>query len=143
MGFWTKTIIPEGVRGFQFSFNLTERVNEGGVIIMVAKSNDGHGGERFYKTFKEEKDVDRMMETFLATPSEETIPDQWQSQIFARVLKKAKIIYVSDAPDDMVEDLHMIPARTVEEAIEKADEILGKKDSKITVIPDGVSVIVV
>lgn len=118
-------------------------VNEGGVIIMVAKSNDGHGGERFYKTFKEEKDVDRMMETFLATPSEETIPDQWQSQIFARVLKKAKIIYVSDAPDDMVEDLHMIPARTVEEAIEKADEILGKKDSKITVIPDGVSVIVV
>src|SRR5690606_9347837 len=25
MGFWTKTIIPEGVRGFQFSFNLTER----------------------------------------------------------------------------------------------------------------------
>lgn len=118
-------------------------VNEGGVIIMVAKSNDGHGGERFYKTFKEEKDVDRMMETFLATPSEETIPDQWQSQIFARILKKAKIIYVSDAPDDMVEDLHMIPARTVEEAIEKADEILGKKDSKITVIPDGVSVIVV
>jgi len=117
-------------------------VNPGGVIIMVAKSNDGHGGEHFYKSFKEEKDVDRMMEAFLATPSEKTIPDQWQSQIFARVLKKARVIYVSDAPDDMVSDLHMIPAHSVEEAIAKADEILGRKDSKITVIPDGVSVIV-
>jgi len=118
-------------------------VNEGGVIIMVAKSNDGHGGEHFYKSFKEEKDIDRMIETFLATPSEETIPDQWQSQIFARVLKKAKVVYVSDAPDDMVSDLHMIPAHSLEEAIAIADEILGNKNSKITVIPDGVSVIVI
>lgn len=118
-------------------------VNEGGVIIMIAKSNDGHGGDHFYKSFKEEKDVDRMMETFLATPSEKTIPDQWQSQIFARVLRRAKVVYVSDAPDDIVKDLHMIPARSVDEAINKADEILGNKNSKITVIPDGVSVIVV
>lgn len=118
-------------------------VNDGGVIIMIAKSNDGHGGDRFFKSFKEEKDIDNMLKVFLATPHEETIPDQWQSQIFARVLKRAKVIYVSDAPDDMVTDLHMIPAHSVEEAIAKADEILGKKDSKITVIPDGVSVIVV
>lgn len=117
-------------------------VNDGGVIIMIAKSNDGHGGDHFYKSFKEEKNVDNMLKVFLETPREKTIPDQWQSQIFARVLKKAKVIYVSDAPDDMVSDLHMIPAHSVEEAIAKADEILGKKDSKITVIPDGVSVIV-
>lgn len=117
-------------------------VNKGGVIIMVAKSNDGHGGEHFYRTFRDEKDLDRMMKGFLATPSEETIPDQWQSQIFARVLKNTKVVYVSDAPDKMVSDLHMIPVHTVEEAIAKADEMLGNKDSKITVIPDGVSVIV-
>ena len=84
-----------------------------------------------------------MMSEFLATLSENTIPDQWQSQIFARVLKKAKVVYVSDAPDDMVSDLHMIPAHSVEEAISKADEILGRKNSKITVIPDGVSVMVI
>ena len=117
-------------------------VNQGGIVIMIAKSNDGHGGDHFYKSFKEEKDVDRMMNAFLATPSEETIPDQWQSQIFARVLKRARVIYVSDAPDDMVSELHMIPAHSVEEAISKADEMLGNKNSKITVIPDGVSVIV-
>lgn len=118
-------------------------INMGGVMIIAAKSNDGHGGEQFYKTFKEEKDVNKMLDEFLTTPSEKTIPDQWQSQIFARILKNIKIIYISDAPDNIVSDLHMIPAHSVEEAIAKADEILGNKDSKITVIPDGVSVIVI
>lgn len=118
-------------------------VKDNGVIIMIAKSSDGHGGESFYKSFKEEKDLDKMMKEFLDTPSDETIPDQWQSQIFARVLRRARIIYVSDAPDEMVRDLHMIPAHSIEEAIDKADEILGKKDSKIAIIPDGVSVIII
>ena len=117
-------------------------VNPGGVMIICAKSNDGHGGERFYKTFKEEKDVEKMMREFLNTPSEDTIPDQWQSQIFARILKNAKVIYVSDAEDHIVEDLHMIPAHSIEEALEKAEELLGNKEAKIAVIPDGVSAIV-
>lgn len=117
-------------------------INKGGVIIMIAKSNDGHGAEEFYKTFLNEKDVVKMIKEFLKRPSEETIPDQWQSQIFARILKDVKVVYVSDAEDSIVSDLHMIPAHSVEEAIEKADEILGNKNSKITVIPDGVSVIV-
>jgi nickel-dependent lactate racemase len=117
-------------------------LNKGGVMIIGAKSNDGHGGEGFYKSFSEEQDVSRMMDEFLATPSEDTIPDQWQSQIFARILKNYKVVYISEAPDNIVEDLHMIPAHSIEEAIKKADEILGKSDAKITVIPDGVSVIV-
>lgn len=117
-------------------------INDGGVMIALAKSNDGHGGDRFYKSFKEEQDIDKIMDEFLATPSEKTIPDQWQSQIFARILKRCKVIYISDAPDEMVRDLHMIPVHSIDEAIKNADEILGKRDSKITVIPDGVSVIV-
>lgn len=117
-------------------------INDNGVMIILAKSNDGHGGDRFYKSFKEEQDVQKIMDEFLATPSEETIPDQWQSQIFARILKRSKIIYISDAPDEMVEEFHMIPAHSIDEAMEKADEIVGNKNAKITVIPDGVSVIV-
>lgn len=118
-------------------------VKKDGVIIMVSKSDDGHGGEQFYKSFKEEKDLDRMMKEFLDTPKEETIPDQWQSQIFARVLQHARVIYVSDAPDEMVRDLHMIPAHSLEEAIQMADEIVNNKDAKIAIIPDGVSVMVI
>ena len=50
-------------------------VNEGGVIIMVAKSEDGHGGQAFYETFRDEPDENRLMERFLATPADGTIPD--------------------------------------------------------------------
>ena len=45
-------------------------------------------------------------------------------------------------PDDIVMEMHMIPAKDIEEAINKAKKILGKNDVKITAIPDGVSVIV-
>lgn len=117
-------------------------VREGGVIIMVAKSEDGHGGQAFYETFRDEPDEDRLMERFLATPADGTIPDQWQSQIFARVLKRARIIFVSSAPAEMVRALHMIPAVTMEEALKEADRLLGRPEAGITLIPDGVSVIV-
>ena len=120
-------------------------VNEGGVIIIAAKSSDGHSAPVFYETFKNERDIEKLMAQFRATPKEETIPDQWQSQIFVRVLQRADVVYVSEADDQIVRDLHLIPAHSIEEAIAKADEILAKKgktNSKITVIPDGVGVIV-
>lgn len=117
-------------------------VKRGGVILMVAKSNDGHGAQSFYDTFAEEKNLNAMLERFRATPPEQTIPDQWQSQIFARVLQKARVLYLSDAPDEMVRELHMTPVHSVEEGLEKARELLGKPDATVTVIPDGVSVMV-
>jgi len=54
----------------------------------------------------------------------------------------ASVIYVSEMPDNLVEKMHMIPAHSIAEAIEKAKEILGKEDIKIVAIPDGVSVMV-
>ncbi|MDR2940073.1 MAG: nickel-dependent lactate racemase [Clostridiales bacterium] len=118
-------------------------VKEGGVIIMLARSDDGHGAEEFYKTFSEEKDLVRMMQAFLNTPKEKTRVDQWQSQIFARVLKHARVIYVSEAPDEVVKNLHMSPAKSIEEAVNKAEEMLGNKSATITAIPDGVAVMVI
>lgn len=118
-------------------------VKEGGVIIMLSKSNDGHGAPEFYKTFKEERDEQKLMDTFLATPADKTRIDQWQSQIFVRVLMRAKVIFISDAPDEMVKDLHMIPAHSLEEAMKKAEELLGNPKASVCAIPDGVSVIVI
>ena len=117
-------------------------VKEGGVIIMLSKASDGHGGKSFHETFRDEKDLNRMMQTFLDRGPDETIIDQWQSQIFARLLLKATVIFISSCDDQLVEDMHLIPAHSVEEAMEKAKEIVKKEDYTVTVIPDGVSVIV-
>ena len=117
-------------------------VRENGVIIMLSKADDGHGGESFHQTFRKERSLKRMMQNFLERLPEDTIADQWQSQIFARVLLKAAVIFISEAPDQLVADLHMIPAHSMTEALEKARTIVNKEDYTVTVIPDGVSVIV-
>ncbi|HHY81183.1 MAG TPA: nickel-dependent lactate racemase [Clostridiales bacterium] len=118
-------------------------VKKGGVIIMLAKSNDGHGGESFYRQMADEPDINKTLDLFLSRKRNETEADQWQTQIFIRILQKAKVIYVSDAPDDVVRDLHMIPAHSLEEAMEKAEAIVGSKEASVTAIPDGVAVMVI
>lgn len=117
-------------------------VREGGVIIMVARSNDGHGGERFFHQLADEADVNRTMALFLSRDRNQTEPDQWQSQIFIRILQKARVLYLSDAPEDMVRALHMEPIRSVEEGLARAAQILNMDAPGVTVIPDGVSVMV-
>ena len=116
-------------------------VRPGGVIVMFAKAADGHGGESFHRTFRDEPDLNHMMQTFLFRRPEETIIDQWQSQILARILLKARVVFVSDCDDRIVRDMHMIPAHDAKEAMEAAKSLVGKPDYTVTVIPDGVSVI--
>ena len=117
-------------------------VKKGGVIIHLSASCDGHGAPEFYKTFAEEKDLNSMLSAFMKTPKEKTRIDQWQSQILARILKHAHVIFISEANDKMVEDFHMIPAHSIDEAVKKAEGILKNPNASITVIPDGISVIV-
>lgn len=115
---------------------------EGGVIIIAAACNDGHGGESFYRTFLENPTAQSIMDKIMQIPMESTIPDQWESQILARILIKHKVILVTDQCDPkMVTDMHMLHAYTLQEALEMAYEIKGR-DATVTVVPDGVSVIV-
>ena len=117
-------------------------VKKDGVIIMLAASNDGIGGDHFYHQLADEEDIYKTMAAFLSRSRNETVPDQWQTQILLRVLMHARVIYISEMPDDAVRKMHMIPAHSIAEALEKAKAILGKEDIKITAIPDGVSVMV-
>ena len=117
-------------------------VKKGGVIIMLASSTDGIGGEHFYRQLADEKDIQKTMRTFLSLGRNETVPDQWQTQILLRILMHATVIYISDLDDSVIESMHMIPAKSIGEALVKAKQILHKDDIKIVAIPDGVSVMV-
>lgn len=116
-------------------------VKEGGVIIMLAASDDGTGGEHFYHQLADEPDIRKTMADFLSRKRSETLPDQWQSQILLRILMKATVIYVSHMPDDMVEKMHMIPAHSLEEAMTRAKALVKKEDVSVIAIPEGVSVV--
>ena len=89
-----------------------------------------------------EKDKEKIMAGFLATDRDSTVPDQWESQILCRILLKYKVIMVTQAPQKMVEEMQMDYAADLPEALRMADAYLGKENAPITVIPDGVSVIV-
>lgn len=117
-------------------------INPGGVIIVAAECRDGHGGEGFYSTFDRTRSPQEVMDAILARDREETEPDQWQTQIFVRILIKHRVIVVSSAPDKMVRHLGMTPAKNLDDALSMAAEMLGRHDATVTIIPDGVSVIV-
>jgi len=117
-------------------------VKDGGVIIMLAQSGDGTGGDHFYHQMADEPDIQKTMRDLRSRGRSETLPDQWMTQILIRILTRAKVIYVSDADDAIVEKMHMIPAHSLEQAMTLAKQHLGKETVKIAAIPDGVSVIV-
>ena len=113
----------------------------GGVIIMASQCSDGHGAPAFYETFASEPSNEAIMTAIRSRSAEKTLPDQWQSQIFLRILMNYKVIFVSDAPQEMVENLHMIYSPSMEDALAKAFSLCGE-DASVTVIPDGVSTLV-
>lgn len=118
-------------------------VRQGGVIIICAACNDGHGGEDFYRWFTESPGGAReVMDRILGIEAKDTVADQWEAQILARVQLKAQVIVVTEANNhDMVKNMYMKAAETLEEALAMAQAIVGAQAS-IIVIPDGVSVIV-
>ena len=115
---------------------------EGGVIIECAECADGTGGEGFYRSLKDCESADALMEEILQIPQNETKPDQWEYQIQARILMHHPVIYVS-RPEmkETIEDMKMMFAESLDEAIAMAREIRGQ-DATFTVIPNGISVIV-
>ena len=114
--------------------------NPGGVIIDCVECADGHGGQSFYESLRNCESADAFYAQCLATPQDKTIPDQWEAQILARIIRKFTVIVVS-RPEmkTMVEDMKMRYAATLDEALALA-RALGKKT--LTVIPNGISVIV-
>ena len=114
---------------------------EGGVIIEVAGCADGHGGEGFYRSISQ-NDPAAFERQCAQTPKEDTLADQWESQILSRILSHHPVIMVTDLCDhQMIRDMHMTPASAVDEALEIAFSLKGA-DAKVAVIPDGLGVVV-
>ena len=115
---------------------------EGGVIIMIAGLADGHGGVGFYNNLAQSKSPQDFLDRVVHTDRSHTVPDQWEAQILARILSHHHVIMVSDLVNPkIVTNMHMDLAKTFDEALGRAFSIQGK-DAKVTVIPDGLAVIV-
>ncbi|MGI5172789.1 nickel-dependent lactate racemase [Treponema sp. OMZ 840] len=113
---------------------------KGAVIILVAACEDGLGGENFEKMMQEGSPQE-LLDRILNTPPEKTISEQWCVQRFAEALIHYRIILVSSLKESLVKAMGFLYAPTVENALQQAYAIKGQT-AQVTIIPDGVSVIV-
>jgi nickel-dependent lactate racemase len=114
----------------------------GAVLIICAQCADGTGGEDFYRSLKDCESPTALYASIMKTPQGATIPDQWESQILARVLKKHEVIMVTRSDlAQTVQDMKMTYAPSLDKALAMARAKKGVHAS-IAVIPNGISVIV-
>ena len=84
----------------------------------------------------------KLLEEFSRIPRDKTKPDQWEAQILCRILSKHKVIMVTDMCDkQLILGMHMEHTKIFDEALSRAFEIKGE-NATVSLIPDGVSVIV-
>jgi nickel-dependent lactate racemase len=96
----------------------------------------------FYNNLAQSKTLPEELRHVAGIDRNQTVPDQWESQIPARILSHDHVIMVSDlVKPELVTNMHMELARTFDDALRRALEIEGR-DAKATVIPDGLAVIV-
>ena len=115
---------------------------EGAVLIICAELADGTGGEGFYHSLRDCESPKAHFEQCVATPQAETIPDQWESQILARILMKHHVIFVSRPEmEQTLREIKLDFAPSLEQALAMAKKEKGE-NAPVTVIPDGISVIV-
>ena len=82
------------------------------------------------------------MDSILSQAPKATIPDQWQSQILCSILLHHPVILVSDVPKEMAKKMHLLPASSIEEAVQQAKSILKLPSPSITAVMDGPSIII-
>lgn len=115
---------------------------EGAVLIMCAELADGTGGEGFYTSLRDCESPAAHFAQCAATPQDQTIPDQWESQILARILMKHRVIFVSRPEmEQTLREMKLDYAPDLASAMKMARAEKGEH-AGITVIPNGISVIV-
>lgn len=88
------------------------------------------------------KPLRRILSSASIPPQSETIPDQWESQILARILMKHRVIFVSRPEmEQTLREMKLDYAPNLETAMVMAKQDKGENAS-VTLIPNGISVMV-
>ncbi len=115
---------------------------EDGVLIMLAECADGTGGDGFYHSLADCESPDALYDEIMATPQDKTIPDQWESQILARILMRHRVIFVTRPEmEGTVRNMKMDYAASLQEGVRLAKQLRGEH-AAVSVIPNGVSVMI-
>jgi nickel-dependent lactate racemase len=122
----------QAVKGMSAAYQI---VSEGGLIISASRCNDGfpdHGN--FRKMLLEHSSPEDMLET-IHSPGFSMF-DQWQVQLFALILQRARVGLYSDIAPDDVRRAHLEPIADITATISEELERIGQ-DTPVAVLPEG------
>ena len=103
---------------------------------------DGTGGKGFYNNLAQSKTPKEYLDRVSHVDRRHTVANQWESLVLARILNQHHVIMVSDLiQPEIVANMHMEHAKTLDEALRRAYEMQGNS-ARVSVIPDGLAVIV-
>ena len=107
-------------------FAPTPVVRPGGYFIIPARCEEGAGAgvgeQRFFKAMRDAPHVQSILENARRNGYP---PGQQRAFVMAKVLEKAKVLIVGSECPDLVAACKMIPAATIEEALQLAASELG------------------
>ena len=114
-------------------------VKPGGTVILAASLSEGIGSEPFQRLLKENTSVDAFMDRILH--GDYFVMDQWQLEELAKVLRKARVVVVTDGlPEETLGKLFVETAPSVEQAVADCLARYGPA-ATIAAIPKGPYVI--
>lgn len=111
-------------------------VRPGGLIVCVAECRDGfpdHG--TFREVLASEDSPEALLEAI--SRRSETVPDQWQVQVLARVLARARVgVHTTHLSDEELRTAHLFLVEDVAAAVREELERVGP-GARVCVLPEG------
>jgi nickel-dependent lactate racemase len=122
----------QAVKGMSAAYQI---VSEGGLILSVSRCNDGfpnHGN--FRKMLLAHSSPEDMLETIYSPGF--SVFDQWQVQLFALILQRARVALYSEIPPEDVRRVHLEPVADITAKISEELKHIGQ-DAPVAVLPEG------
>lgn len=111
-------------------------VADGGTIVAVAECADGLPNHGSYAELLHRAATPADLAALFDDPGL-SVPDQWQVQIQARILARARVgVHCAGLDAEQVRAAHLEPVDDVSEAVEAALAAAGP-DARVCVLPDG------
>lgn len=120
----------QSVKGMETASHVTR---EGGIIIICSACYDGAGPVDFVNLHRLAYSPGEILDLI---NDDHPSGVQWQNQILARIQLHNDIYVVSKMNGDIIKDMMMTPFSSLDQALERAFEKLGR-DASIGVIPEG------
>jgi len=122
----------QAVKGMSAAYQI---VSDGGLIVSASRCNDGfpnHGN--FRRMLLEHSSPQEMLETIYSPGF--SMFDQWQVQLFALILQRARVGLYSEIPADDVRSVHLQPITDIALTISEELERIGE-DAPVAILPEG------